>query len=391
MIRHFRYASIGFYAVKAEHANSNGGFKFIVALPPYKYKRHKYIPRVSTSLGTGITYNAGNEKYYYKMPYSNASDNIMQQNSFNPYFIKSELFFIEMKKKSFLSGIGAKLALAAVALTTVVFTSCEKEEFNVEPVELSPASATIVATVYDLTTGEVLAPQAIVETITAGTDGTIAATTKEISCPSFSNAEYLPVEAITVAIPKLAKGQFALIPVNFYAQKIVSAAKNVTVSEDPTTIETTEVKNTPVTYGPYDVDKNIDIEYAAKVGSEVVNINAINSYIETLVNSRAMSNENVIKVLKAVVGTYNTGIKTEMQKETRTIKAQTTVTFSPVTTIIESVVTVTATVDGVEYTIPNVQLRKAGATVVSESSESHAGHDHGHGDNSNSGGGAGGR
>ena len=44
-----------------------------------------------------------------------------------------------MKKKSFLSGIGAKLALAAVALTTVVFTSCEKEEFNVEPVELSPA------------------------------------------------------------------------------------------------------------------------------------------------------------------------------------------------------------------------------------------------------------
>lgn len=165
----------------------------------------------------------------------------------------------------------------------------------------------------------------------------------------------------------------------------------VTVSEDPTTIETTEVKNTPVTYGPYDVDKNIDIEYAAKVGSEVVNINAINSYIETLVNSRAMSNENVIKVLKAVVGTYNTGIKTEMQKETRTIKAQTTVTFSPVTTIIESVVTVTATVDGVEYTIPNVQLRKAGATVVSESSESHAGHDHGHGDNSNSGGGAGGR
>ena len=53
-------------------------------------------------------------------------------------------------------------------------------------------------------------------------------------------------------------------------------------------METTEVKNTPVTYGPDDVDKNIDIEYAAKVCSEVVNINAINSYIETLVNSRAM-------------------------------------------------------------------------------------------------------
>ncbi|MGL4853084.1 MAG: hypothetical protein ACRC3Z_10655 [Phocaeicola sp.] len=91
MIRQFKYAGIGFYAVKAEGANSNGGFRVFAALPPYKQKRHKKIPRVSTSLGTGITYNAGNEQYYYKMPYSNASDNLMQQNNFNPYFIKSEL------------------------------------------------------------------------------------------------------------------------------------------------------------------------------------------------------------------------------------------------------------------------------------------------------------
>lgn len=91
LIRHFRYTSIGFYGVKAEHARTNAGFKVFVALPPYRHKRHKYIPRVSTSMGTGITYNAGNERKYYKMPYSNASDNIMQQNSFNPYFIKSEL------------------------------------------------------------------------------------------------------------------------------------------------------------------------------------------------------------------------------------------------------------------------------------------------------------
>ena len=55
-----------------------------------------------------------------------------------------------MKKKSFLSGISAKLALAAVALTTVVFTSCEKESINVEPVELPNASATIAVTVYSL-------------------------------------------------------------------------------------------------------------------------------------------------------------------------------------------------------------------------------------------------
>lgn len=91
VLRHFRYVTVGFYAVKAEYANTNGGFKFFVTLPPYKHKRHKYIPRVSTALGTGVTYNAGNENVYYKMPYSNASENMMQQNSFNPYFIKSEL------------------------------------------------------------------------------------------------------------------------------------------------------------------------------------------------------------------------------------------------------------------------------------------------------------
>lgn len=91
MIRHFRYCSIGFYAMKAENAKSNGGFRFQVALPPYKYKRKGYIPRVNTSANMGIVYNAGNERLYYKQYKAEASDNIMEQNSFNPYFIKSEL------------------------------------------------------------------------------------------------------------------------------------------------------------------------------------------------------------------------------------------------------------------------------------------------------------
>lgn len=91
MIRHFRYASIGFYAMKAEHAKSNGGFRFQIALPWYKMKRRKYIPRVNLSNNMGIIYNAGNERKYYKDFKSEASDNIMEKNSFNPYFIKSEL------------------------------------------------------------------------------------------------------------------------------------------------------------------------------------------------------------------------------------------------------------------------------------------------------------
>ena len=95
MIRHFRYASVGFYAMKAKEANTNGGFRFQVLLPPYKHKRlkgkNKYIPRINTSYNMGIAYNAGNEQYFYKQYRSEANENIMSNNSFNPYFIKSEI------------------------------------------------------------------------------------------------------------------------------------------------------------------------------------------------------------------------------------------------------------------------------------------------------------
>lgn len=92
MIRHYRYCSIGLYLMKAEHARFNGGFRFQVLLPPYgRYKRKGYIPRINTSPNMGIIYNAGNEQKYYKQYKAEASDNIMEENSFNPYYIKSEM------------------------------------------------------------------------------------------------------------------------------------------------------------------------------------------------------------------------------------------------------------------------------------------------------------
>ena len=93
VIRHFRYASVGFYGLVSDKASSNGGFKISIALPPYRYKRRGYIPRISTSQVFGITYNAGNQAKYYLMPTSTADDsnNMMKMNQYNPYFIKSEL------------------------------------------------------------------------------------------------------------------------------------------------------------------------------------------------------------------------------------------------------------------------------------------------------------
>ncbi|MBQ7772878.1 MAG: hypothetical protein IJ383_02235 [Bacteroidales bacterium] len=94
MIRHFRYCSIGFYGMKVEDAGNDGynaGFRFQVTLPPYKYKRRGYVPRVQLSRNVGLSYNAGNEFIYGKGFKAQASDNISEENRFNPYYIKSEL------------------------------------------------------------------------------------------------------------------------------------------------------------------------------------------------------------------------------------------------------------------------------------------------------------
>lgn len=289
-----------------------------------------------------------------------------------------------MKKKSFSSGIGAKLALAAVALTTVVFTSCEKEEFNVEPIEQAPASATIFATVYDQTTGENLGTATT--TIAAGENGAIAKQKVTVICP-FSSAEYLPVASIDVEVPEVAKGQMILIPVTFYAQKIASAAQNVSTSKDEDSIEQVKSESNKTSKEYTGTGKPQEVEYDALVGTKILNKTELYSYIETLVNSRAMSNDNVIAVLKALVDTYD-------NMATKTIKTEVTMTegvtfvFKPVTPMTEYVMSISATVDNVIYTIPNVKVKEAGTTDAGLEVLSHG---HGHGDNGNAGGGAAGK
>ena len=90
MTRHFKYTSIGFYAMKAKEANSNGGFLFQVALPPYKQHRFKKLARINTSPNMGIIYNAGNERIYYKKHRAETSDKLMEENGFNPIYIENK-------------------------------------------------------------------------------------------------------------------------------------------------------------------------------------------------------------------------------------------------------------------------------------------------------------
>lgn len=91
MIRHFRHCSIGFYLEKGTIAHTNGGFRFQIGLPPYRYKRSGYWPRVNTSGQMGMSYNANNELKYYKEYKTEASDNIMSKAYYNSFIIDNAI------------------------------------------------------------------------------------------------------------------------------------------------------------------------------------------------------------------------------------------------------------------------------------------------------------
>lgn len=65
-----------------------------------------------------------------------------------------------MKKNIFFNGLSAKIALAVMALTSTLFTSCEKEDFNAT-FEADAAKAVITVSAYDAENGAELNPTKI--------------------------------------------------------------------------------------------------------------------------------------------------------------------------------------------------------------------------------------
>lgn len=121
-----------------------------------------------------------------------------------------------MKKIKFLSGMSA-FALAAVALATT-FTSCEKEEFNVDVTPIN-AKAIVQPTVLSIEsdgTKDVTASATIAYSAGSSFEGNpaLAATSTVVT------AEYDGMEAsVTVNIPALTAGQFTTIPVTIVLSK----------------------------------------------------------------------------------------------------------------------------------------------------------------------------
>lgn len=88
IMRHFRYTTIGFFGLKTNKSEWNGGFYFTIALPPYKQKRSRV--RLTTAPHFDIEYNAAADFYYGKTYKAEPGENPSQSN-FNPYFLKSEI------------------------------------------------------------------------------------------------------------------------------------------------------------------------------------------------------------------------------------------------------------------------------------------------------------
>ncbi len=95
MIKHFKYCSIGFYGtyIPSDWWNSgvNAGFRFQITLPPHKYRRNGYIPRVMPSRNWGFSYNAAGAFVYGQRFRANIDDNISNNIKYNPEYIKYEI------------------------------------------------------------------------------------------------------------------------------------------------------------------------------------------------------------------------------------------------------------------------------------------------------------
>lgn len=307
-----------------------------------------------------------------------------------------------MKKKSLFSGISAKLALVAVALTTVVVTSCEKEEFNIEPVELLPASATVTATVFDIETGQVLnatcTPGATV-TIEAGSDGTIAQQSVEITASLQPN--YID-NAGSAAVPALKKGQSAYIPLTIFLQPVSSAVEDFTMAPDPeATVIPTEEEATAIRLeNKEDKDKTMPYVYQATVGQQVLNLSEIEKKIDALqeASSKAATDltmDQVKAALKAQLAIYNQGFSSVDANGKTVVPATSIVMVSPVTSYLETEYTMVAKVNGKTWAIDGVKVKKAVGTIATPGEPEYIGHGHshghGHGNGGNSGGGEGGK
>lgn len=290
-----------------------------------------------------------------------------------------------MKKIKFLNGISAVFALAVVALATT-FTSCEKEEFNVnvDPINAQATISPIVLYVADGVTTDVTSTAKITYNPNSVFTGNpaLAATTATVS------VSYDGMSAdVKVAIPALQAGQFATLTPTIMLQKKTPETKieilQVTGTEELKTEKGKELTNTT------DYWYSTKVQYTEKSGNKVLekNINTTDVNEVAAVGTFFNALENTYKetlVEKADVPVYAHSLTkvsvtyTVVTTEYKIVKKTTTVTKADGETVIA-----TAKVESYATS----KLSVISGQEIPGHSHAPAGHGHGHGSDPNAGGG----
>ncbi len=290
-----------------------------------------------------------------------------------------------MKKIKFLNGINAMFALAVVALATT-FTSCEKEEFNVnvDPINAQATISPIVLYVADGVTTDVTSTATVNCTPSATFTGNpaLAATTATVS------VSYDGISAeVKVAVPALQAGQFATLTPTIILQKKTPETK-VEISQvmGEEKLETEKGKDLTNTT---DYWYSTTVKYLEKSGNKILEKN-INT---TDVNEVAA----IGTFFNALQDTYKEGwVEQKNVPVYAHSLTKTSVTYTVVTTeykIIKKTTTVTKA-DG-ETVIATAKVENYATSTVTTTpnqqipghSHAPAGHGHGHGSDPYAGGG----
>lgn len=273
-----------------------------------------------------------------------------------------------MKKNKFLSGLGAKLALAIVALTTTMFTSCEKENIEIEVTPVN-AKAYIEATVYDATTGQdvtALAKITGAETL----EGNPTLNSQTVTVTATYNGM---TDSKTVNVPALKASESWSTTVAL----VLTDNSIEVIATEHTTIETvTKVEgyqDNTTDYWWYTT-----VTYPKTTGSEVIasDYKGSNEQILNLIkeNNKGIKHDPKAVSEKLVLGAHGRLVATVTTTKTITVYQ------------VKSVGTTSTILANFTVESYNTVLTTK-TTDIPGHGHSHAGHGHGHGDDNNAGGG----
>jgi hypothetical protein len=301
-----------------------------------------------------------------------------------------------MKKNTFLSGLRAKLALAAVAVAAM-FTSCSNEDIEIGYKAVNATFEIQPTVVYD---GQDVTSSATI-TYSDGSNGKYSGTT--ISAGSVDvTASYNGQSATkTVSIPSLAAAQSQFKTVLFILSSGTTTPSNPETPSNPDTPEytysydfdvvsagepvVTELAEEAYTYDNVsDYWINHTFTYNVVQESKVANVEVYGDTDKAAIEELAKAKFEVeaIKTAKEVVaevGAHSRLIATPVQESTTTIyNVVETATTKAGDVVVVAKVTVTTT---------ETTLEATGDNQIPGHSHAPQGHGHGHGDDTNAGGG----